>query len=1406
MRREDFTVGWICAVDIELSAARGVLDKEYNTKLSVPESDKNFYGYGEIGGHNVVFTCLPQMGITQAGIVATRMNSTFTNLRFVLMVGVGGGAPSKTNDIRLGDVVISKGAGRCSGVVQYDFGKAMENGEFLPTGWLNAPPQILISAASSLKARGKGKLGEDIWNIFTALKMKNRDRLRQFFYPGPQEDNLYEFDCAHARDENNKPRESCSECNQNKLVQRSRRPIIHPHIHYGIIASANEVMKDGRKRNEIVEKTAEWAGADPLCFEMEAAGLMNDFPCLVIRGICDYSDAHKNKIWQPYAAINAAIYARELLKQVSPSIRAGLVEDARETLNSVPTKDIRFVFQYSMPFHIPFSRNTAFTGRQDLLDEIHEYLKGSLYDEIPLTCAITGIGGMGKSQIAIEYAYQHLGDYGSVFWVTSTNEHTIRTSYVKIMECIIQEHARALWGDSVADYSVISRNLRLDGLVNSEGRVKNELQFISQIRSAVFRWLGHERPDNKKWLLILDGADNSDLCAFRQRPECLPSRGSGAILITTRRPDSIPEYRTKKVDLGGLDLDNSIKLLMNSARLETTEPAVRTHATAIVTELGFMPLAIAQAGYYILKEYIGLEAYIPLYQKNFLEVQGRKMEYGSNYPETAATTWEPCFRDIERRDEEAVAILLAAAYFKPDDISESIWLGDKDGRSDERTRIRFKKRLAILESYSLVRSTGRGVFAIHPVVQAWARARLGREEKRIALRDAIVLLGNASRWSSVSRDSKKWVLAEERRITSHIRNIGRICELDFFGLSTDEAKKPNNDNLYFALAYIGHLLEKQSRYSEAIPWFKEAIAGLYLQTDQLEILSALNGIGVCHLREEKYWEAFKRFEEGGFLTVVKPYLASSPPSIVPHEKICEFMNNMGLSLLHHDEVPLADLTDWYRRIYGWTVALGGGNVLLSVQVLRNGAKVYSRLKDFKTSESLRLDAISRLQLWRNNFAKQDDLLSYDATNMIGRFFEDRKMDEAAVEWYKDSLTNFGQGLPENHPHRVKTFWRMGKCLINQRKGGEAMIWCEKALAGFKELQGEDQKDRKYYKLLYGVADCSWGLERWNKAFELIQIVFTAREKLLGRRHPKTLEAMGDMSRCYLRFRDYEEALNLAFEAYGELKKLKYRDNYLFIETMATLAVIYDEKPMGSLLAQQTPDYNEALYWFTLVRDEVMQELGQEYETRREYLDSLKLGVTKKIEELQAKTRGTPAPAPSGFIVPGYRPVEQNAHPMTPPPTNQNYHTTQYNQAGPQGYHYAPNAQSPPCSQNAAQGFVYGQDPQTHQYGHNPQSPPYDHGQNQQTAPYNHQQSSYFNNPKTEVYGQQPGRHDQLEMYGHNQQPGGYNQQSGQYNQQYGAYNSNQEAYGPQGAYNRPYNQPPIGYHQHEPPRPPYPPT
>lgn len=282
---DEYHVGMVCALPREMTAARAMLDGEDEPLKSNDVRDNNSYVLGRMFQHNV------------------------------------GGIPSIQDgrDTRLGDVVVSQPDGTFGGVVQYDLGKNFGPGRFKRTGSLNSPPLLLLTALSSLQS--KSGLKESPLPQHLAEMNQKYPSLRGEGYtsPGMDMDHLHCSQCD--------PSEwwwflwlvflwlcpllRCRLC-ENGIVSRPSRNNEGPVIHYGTIASGNQVVKDARERDQLGQKF------NALCVEMEAAGLMNNFPCIVVRGICDYADSHKNDAWQRYAAATAAAFAKSLLRHVTP--------------------------------------------------------------------------------------------------------------------------------------------------------------------------------------------------------------------------------------------------------------------------------------------------------------------------------------------------------------------------------------------------------------------------------------------------------------------------------------------------------------------------------------------------------------------------------------------------------------------------------------------------------------------------------------------------------------------------------------------------------------------------------------------------------------------------------------------------------------------------------------------------------------------------------------------------------------------------------------------------------------------------------------------------------------------------------------------------------------------------------
>ncbi|KAF2192363.1 hypothetical protein K469DRAFT_554719 [Zopfia rhizophila CBS 207.26] len=271
----EYAVGWIAALPHERAAAEAMLDKEHAPTQHKHTNDDNIYSLGSINGpngeHNVVIASLPpgRYGTTPAATAAAQMLSSFPAVKFGLMVGIGGGIPSDDNDIRLGDVVVSKPEGSFGGVRQYDYGKATTHG-FEERGALNSPPRVLLNAMGALESKHE-KRGTAIPTLLEAmhkdypLMAKPRNGLG-YSYQGTNYDRLFQPDYEHASS-----KRDCNECDGTKEVDRQERSDQDPYIHYGTIASGNQVIKDARKRDLISKNSTAAAYAKELLQITDAA-------------------------------------------------------------------------------------------------------------------------------------------------------------------------------------------------------------------------------------------------------------------------------------------------------------------------------------------------------------------------------------------------------------------------------------------------------------------------------------------------------------------------------------------------------------------------------------------------------------------------------------------------------------------------------------------------------------------------------------------------------------------------------------------------------------------------------------------------------------------------------------------------------------------------------------------------------------------------------------------------------------------------------------------------------------------------------------------------------------------------------------------------------------------------------
>ncbi|KAH8595392.1 kinesin light chain [Bisporella sp. PMI_857] len=602
LRRDEYTVGWVCALSDEFTAAQEMLDEEHQDLLS-NGNDANIYALGCIGEHNVVLACLPagQTGTNSAAAVAMQMKSTFPAIRFGLMVGIGGEVPGKEANIRLGDIVVSQPGKGHGGVVQYDFGKSTLSG-FERKGFLNTPPPILLAAVTKLRSyqdRGRASLLPHLSKL---------GKLPKFARDTAGSDVLFEAEYSRVGENR------CASCAATRNIQRKERTNNTPVVHYGTIASENQVMMDGVTRDQISSEFGE-----VLCFEMEAAGLMNSFPCLVIRGICDYADSHKNKRWHPYAAGAAAAYAKELLLviPVADVVKTRTVDKATR--------------EQTRPFYFPFLRNRQFVGRSEELDTLKQKL---LVNKDCQKVAISGLSGIGKTQVALQFAYsvkKNCPEF-SIFWVQALSIETFKQGYM--------EMAGALG-------------------IHMGQKSKKDIKMLVQ-KQLCTKTAG-------KWLLIVNNANDLDLLHRPKQTESLlaflPESENGLTIFTTRH-GSVAQYLAGSdvIEIRKMTGQETVDLLKKSLVRKSLSYSLEI-AMNLLTKLKYLPLAITQAAAYINTNKSSISEYLRLLkntEQNAITIIstdfGDKTRY-QNLTNAIAKTWTITFNKILERDTLAADLL-----------------------------------------------------------------------------------------------------------------------------------------------------------------------------------------------------------------------------------------------------------------------------------------------------------------------------------------------------------------------------------------------------------------------------------------------------------------------------------------------------------------------------------------------------------------------------------------------------------------------------------------------------------------------------------------------------------------------------------------------------------------------------
>ena len=519
----------------------------------------------------------------------------------------------------------------------------------------------------------------------------------------------------------------------------------------------------------------------------------------------------------------AAVTPGEDKSSVQP--KKATAELAQSLISTKPSHKLRI-------WNVPHQRNHNFAGRDKLLNDLRTTLTSQ---QIVALVVIHGLGGVGKTQIATEYAYRHATEYDLVWWVHSEEASTL-----------------------ASDYATLAQMLGL--------RDRNA-QDQTVIVEAVRRWLEH----NPKWLLIFDNAQTP-----KGLDRYLPQGSMGHVLVTSRNPN----WRSIGSVLPVAPLERAASVEFPA---ETDGKRNQDATDELAEELGDLPLALEQAGAYIEEEDISFSDYLELLMLRRREL----LRHPIDYPDTVATTWELSFHEVQGQSTAAADLLYLCAFLAPDDIPVKIFqkgvehLPERLARAVEDT-LAFNTVKGTLRRYSLATiDEERNTLTIHRLVQAVMRDQLSQSHKRAWVQTALDLIDNA--FPENSNDVATW--SECAHLLFHALITVQHAESTQV-VSPQVAKLLNKVNIY--LRGRAQLMEAKAALERALA-IDDAIRGpKHSRVEESQIYLRMEGKD-----PDDFYKALRDLE--GELTRLEEELKQDQTTYGPnHPKVAVDLNKIGL--------------------------------------------------------------------------------------------------------------------------------------------------------------------------------------------------------------------------------------------------------------------------------------------------------------------------------------------------------------------------------------------------------------------------------------------------------------------------------------------------------------------------------
>ena len=818
----------------------------------------------------------------------------------------------------------------------------------------------------------------------------------------------------------------------------------------------------------------------------------------------------------------------EAFANIAQGIRVAL-QDIQHLAMSAPLTTFPSIWS------VPYSRNPVFTGREELLEQLHTQLQTMQAATRSQPQAISGLGGVGKTQLAIEYAYRYRQEYQIVLWARANAVEALNASYAEIATL-----------------------LRLP----QRNEQKQEV-----IVEAVKDWL----KEQQSWLLILDNADELSIVQ-----PFLPTLFGGHLLLTTRALTTVRlarrfEVKTMDEEVGALLLLRRSGLIDPNAALSDASPANRVVALEITRGLGGLPLALDQAGAYIEETSCGLAGYQRLYQMQRRELLQRRGGINDDHPDPVATTWSLSFKKVKQRNPAAADLLRFCAFLAPDPIPGEIltnWaktyrpiaestnmgtgpLQKKQGNAPSRKPKRKRRQqqyvpqvmsqygknelgealaltasdplllngaIECLRAYSLVsRDAETQTLSVHQLVQAVVCDSIPKERQHPWMLRAV----NVVRAAHPGSDFEHWPALE--RWLPH----ALLC-----ATWIEQAAMLPLDAVHL-LNGAGNYLQDRARYVEAEPLHERALEiceQLLKDVEEVEKEAAAVQSWARELAERHQLQIMLSVN---IVTVGEPLVVRLSPLVV---RLSTVMSLNNVAEIYRKQGKNEQAEPLFRRaldILKQQPAIleqqsetdASAIASLEANILNNLATFYGNQGKYTEAESRHRQALDI----RERTSGADAPATAESLNNLAALYYAQGKNEQAEPLFLRALAIREQELGAKHPRTAQSLNNLALLYENQRKYEQAERLFLRALAideeAYREPHPDVASDHNNLATLYD------NQGKYEQAETHYQRSLTIKVHTLGPRHPSTR----------LTRRNYAVLLR-AIGRNGEAERLESEDN------------------------------------------------------------------------------------------------------------------------------------------------------------------------------------------------------------------------------------------------------------------------